>query len=262
MISGSPDLKTAPLVEPRTGTRCPSTSAAGRPTAAETTRVSTSGLPGCSGSAGTSTMACSASVNAQARSAISCIGRRCGSVRDSSAVVISRLASIHFTDIRSRSKTCALSMATAAAKARARAAISSASENTRASSTWVRYRLPNTAPRMVIGTARKARIAGWCSGNPAAAGWAVRSSIRSAGVSSRDRLSSPLPTGWCPMRRTVSASMPSCTKEIRLACRSRTARAPYGADVNSLAALMIRCSVASRSRPAPISAITRSSFSV
>ena len=34
------------------------------------------------------------------------------------------------------------------------------------------YSVPKATPRIVIGTPTKAFIGGWCSGNPAAAGWA------------------------------------------------------------------------------------------
>ena len=62
---------------------------------------------------------------------MSCSGPVCGSP-DSTAVVISRLAFVHFADSRSRSKSRALSMAAAAAEANARTAPSWESENTRA----------------------------------------------------------------------------------------------------------------------------------
>ena len=96
---------------------------------AATTRVSTSSA-GRSGSLGTSKIACSASANSSARFTMSCKGPVCG-LPDSSAVVISRLAFVHFADSRSRSKSRALSMAAAAAVANARTAPSCASENTR-----------------------------------------------------------------------------------------------------------------------------------
>ena len=60
----------------------------------------------------------------------------------------------------------ALSTATAAALANPTASSSSSSLNSAASTLSVRYRLPNTWSRILIGTPRKERIGGWWGGNP------------------------------------------------------------------------------------------------
>ena len=82
MITGLPERKTAPLVESSTGTSWPITSPACTPTAVDTTNVSMSSSDP-STSVGTSAIACSASVNSIARSAINRSAPRCGSAADS-----------------------------------------------------------------------------------------------------------------------------------------------------------------------------------
>jgi hypothetical protein len=125
MIFGVPDRKTSPVVDPSTGTRWPTRPSVSTPTAVDTTSVPTSAA-GSSGSSGVSTMACSASVRAMARSATKLRGSIVGSASDTRAVVIARLASIQRAVVCTRSNSRALSMATAAADASALAAASSA----------------------------------------------------------------------------------------------------------------------------------------
>ena len=70
--------------------------------------------------------------------------------------------------------------------------------------------------RMVIGTPSRAPIGGWWSGNPTAAGCALRSSSRSDSGWLSKAPRTPLPTGRRPICLTVVSSMPACRNEIKV----------------------------------------------
>ena len=142
----------------------------------------------------------------------------------------------------------AFSITRPAAPASAPTSRSSSSVNSSAVDFSVRYRLPNTVPRIRTGTPRKDPIGGWCGGNPYDAGWSFRSFSRIGRGSLIRSPRMPRPCGRSPIRRRSSCSIPVVTKSIRRLSGPTTPSAPNRASVKAVAPSTMRLRTLWRSR--------------